>query len=130
YRRRTLDDYLDELVQVAPAIAVEGPKGVGKTATARRRATSAWMLVDEDQRALLSADPSLSRMAAGTILIDEWQRLPQVWDAVRRQVDDQAPPGRFLLTGSGINWPTPGLRCVCWTSTRRNCLRHGAPIRS
>jgi len=36
----------------------------------------------------------------GTVLFDEWQRLPQIWDQVRRAVDDGAPPGRFLLTGS------------------------------
>ncbi|MFT4043825.1 MAG: hypothetical protein QM673_11755 [Gordonia sp. (in: high G+C Gram-positive bacteria)] len=34
-----------------------------------------------------------------SILIDEWQKLPQVWDSVRRQVDAGAPPGRFVLTG-------------------------------
>lgn len=85
---------------MAPAVAIEGPKGVGKTATARRRAASVWMLDDEDQRALLSADLSFSRNAAGTTLLDEWQKLPQVWDAVRRHVDDKAPPGSFLLTGS------------------------------
>lgn len=100
YRPRTLDAQLDELLHVAPAVAIEGPKGVGKTATARRRAASAWMLDDEDQRALLSADLSFSRNAQGTTLIDEWQKLPQVWDAVRRRVDDQAPAGSFLLTGS------------------------------
>ena len=37
------------------------------------------MLDDEDQRALLSADLSFSRNVQGTILIDEWQKLPQVW---------------------------------------------------
>lgn len=100
YRLRTLDQQLDALLEVAPAVALEGPKGVGKTATARRRAESAWMLDDEDQRSLLSADLSFSRSAEGTTLIDEWQKLPQVWDAVRRRVDDQAPPGSFLLTGS------------------------------
>ncbi|WP_347403417.1 ATP-binding protein [Citricoccus muralis] len=85
---------------MAPAIAIEGPKGVGKTATARRRAASVWMLDDDDQRSLLSADLSFSNRAQGTTLIDEWQKLPQVWDAVRRQVDDHATPGSFLLTGS------------------------------
>ena len=100
YHPRTLDAQLDELLHVAPAVAVEGPKGVGKTATARRRAASVWMLDDEDQRSLLSADLSFSRNVQGTTLIDEWQKLPLVWDAVRRRVDDQAPPGSFLLTGS------------------------------
>ncbi|TLP97575.1 ATP-binding protein [Nesterenkonia salmonea] len=100
YRPRTLDIQLDELLQVAPAVAIEGPKGVGKTATARRRASSVWMLDDEDQRALLSADLALSFSAEKVTLIDEWQKLPRIWDAIRRQVDEDAPPGSFLLTGS------------------------------
>lgn len=100
YRPRTLDVQLDELLQAAPAIAIEGPKGVGKTATARRWTSTAWMLDDEDQRALLGADLSFPRGTEGGTLIDEWQRLPQVWDAIRRQVDDGAAPGSFLLTGS------------------------------
>ena len=100
YRVRTVDRDLDELLAIAPAIAIDGPKGVGKTATALRRATTSWLLDDPDQRGLLEADPTLGHAPAGTLLIDEWQRLPQVWDAVRRQVDAGSPPGRFLLTGS------------------------------
>jgi len=84
---------------VAPAIAIDGPKGVGKTATARRRAGTVWLLDDPASQDLVAADTTFSS-SQGTVLIDEWQRLPQVWDVVRRQVDDGAGPGRFLLTGS------------------------------
>lgn len=100
YLPRTVDQELDELLAIAPAIALDGPKGVGKTATAQRRADRAWLLDDLNQRALLEADPGLEGAPAGTLLIDEWQRLPHIWDSVRRQVDRGAPPGRFLLTGS------------------------------
>lgn len=55
----------------------------------------------------MQADPDLTMTPAGTVLLDEWQLLPQVWDRVRRQVDDGAPPGRFLLTGSAT--PRPGV---------------------
>lgn len=65
------------------------------------------MLDDPAQRALVEADPAFAGAPAGTLLIDEWQRLPSVWDSVRRQVDDGAPPGRFLLTGSAT--PAPGV---------------------
>lgn len=41
------------------------------------------------------------------MLVDEWQRLPAVWDLVRRAVDDGAEPGSFLLTGSAIPDPPP-----------------------
>lgn len=100
YLHRTVDQELDELLPHASAIALDGPKGVGKTDTAKRRASSTWFLDDPAQRAVMEADFSLSTLATGTVLIDEWQRLPAVWDSVRRQVDQGSPPGRFILTGS------------------------------
>lgn len=106
YRLRAIDQELDELLPLAAAIALDGPKGVGKTGTALRRASQAWYLDDRDQRALVEADPYLTSAPDGTLLLDEWQHLPQVWDMVRRSVDAGAPPGRFLLTGSAT--PKPG----------------------
>lgn len=100
YLARTVDAELDELMPHAAAIAIDGPKGVGKTGTATRRSTTTWFLDDPSQRDVAEADVALSTPPAGTLLLDEWQRLPQVWDSVRRQVDAGAPPGRFLLTGS------------------------------
>src|SRR5699024_6401754 len=99
YRRRSLDAELDDLLPLVPAIAIDGPKAVGKTASAQRRARSTWMLDDEAQRDVLAADPSVLAGAPGPVLIDEWQRWPPIWDVVRRQVDDGAPAGRFILTG-------------------------------
>lgn len=100
YLPRTIDIELDELMPDAPAIALDGPKGVGKTGTAKRRATTSWFLDKPAERGLAQADFELASVPPGTLLIDEWQQLPSVWDSVRRQVDAGAPPGRFLLTGS------------------------------
>ena len=100
YLPRTVDLELDELLPLAPAIAIDGPKGVGKTDTARRRATTTWLLDDEDQRRIAAADFGLTAVPSGTLLLDEWQKLPRVWDSVRRRVDAGAPPGSYLLTGS------------------------------
>ena len=100
YLPRTVDFELDELLAFAPAVAIDGPKAVGKTGTAIRRATTTWFLDDAGQRAVAESDIRLDVAQRGTLLIDEWQRLPQVWDAVRRRVDAGAPPGSFLLTGS------------------------------
>ena len=100
YLPRTVDLEFDELLPLAPAIAIDGPKGVGKTDTARRRATTTWLLDDEDQRRIAAADFGLTAVPAGTLLLDEWQKLPQVWDSVRRRVDSGVPPGSYLLTGS------------------------------
>ena len=100
YRRRVVDDELDELLADLPAVSLEGPRGVGKTATAERRARTAYYLDVPAQRAVASADPTLVLVGDAPVLIDEWQREPAVWDAVRRAVDRGAEPGRFLLTGS------------------------------
>lgn len=91
---------MDELLGSLPAIAVEGAKGVGKTETASRRARTVHRLDDPDDLALAEADPRRLLEADPPILLDEWQRLPETWDLVRRAVDAGGGPGRFLLTGS------------------------------
>jgi len=100
YRRRIIDDELDELVGALPALALEGPKGVGKTATAERRASTVLRLDEPAQQQIADADPSRALTGRGPVLLDEWQRVPALWDAVRRAVDDGVPEGPFLLTGS------------------------------
>jgi predicted AAA+ superfamily ATPase len=107
YQRRIVDDELDALLPSLPAIALEGAKGVGKTASAQQRATIAFLLDDPGTRQLTEADPQRIAKAPATVLVDEWQRLPQVWDIVRRAVDSDPSPGRFLLTGSASP-ATPG----------------------
>ena len=102
YVPRIVDDELTELLDGAPAIALEGPKGVGKTATALRRAATVFELDRPSQRAVLEADPTLAGHGDPPVLLDEWQRLPPLWDMVRRAVDQNPAPGRFLLTGSAV----------------------------
>jgi hypothetical protein len=100
YRRRILDDTLDELQPHLRALSIHGPKGVGKTATAMQRAASVIDLSLAGQREIVSADPSILTGLPGPVLVDEWQRLPEVWDHVRRAVDAGSPPGHFIVAGS------------------------------
>src|SRR5687768_15632077 len=100
YRPRVVDNELDELLSDLAAIAIEGPKGVGKTRTALQRAKTVHRLDDNAELAVAQADPARLLEGERPVLIDEWQRLREVWDLVRRAVDDGAPPGSFLLTGS------------------------------
>jgi uncharacterized protein len=102
YLPRVIDVELDELLQGAAAIAVEGPKGVGKTVSASRRAAQVLELDDPMQVALLEADPERLVRGPHPVLLDEWQRFPRSWDLVRRSVDVDPRPGRVLLTGSAV----------------------------
>jgi predicted AAA+ superfamily ATPase len=100
YQRRIVDDELDELLPGLAAISIEGPKGVGKTATALTRSATVHQLDDVGQRQIIEADPARLERGPSPILIDEWQRWQPSWDIVRRSVDADPTPGRFLLTGS------------------------------
>ncbi|MFB6262289.1 MAG: ATP-binding protein [Bradymonadaceae bacterium] len=100
YIDRVVDGELDELLAELPAVSLEGPRAVGETRTALRRAETVWELDDPAQRETVEAEPRLVRDGDPPILVDEWQRVPEIWDVVRRAVDERMEPGRFLLTGS------------------------------
>ncbi len=107
YQLRAVDRELDELLGGLPAISLEGPKGVGKTATAQRHAATVFAMDDATQRELLTADPQRLDRAPAPVLVDEWQRAPAVWDFVRRSVDRDPAPARFLLTGNATPTSAP-----------------------
>jgi len=108
YLKRVVDVELDELMPALPALALEGPRGVGKTSTAERRARTVLRLDEPARQAIAKADPGEALAGEKPVLVDEWQRVPEVWDAVRREVDRGAGAGSFLLTGSSgpANPPT------------------------
>lgn len=101
YRPRIADQLLQRALTALGAVVIEGPKACGKTETARRVAASE-VLLDLDPQAMeaASVDPRLILEGAAPRLIDEWQRQPRVWDAVRREVDSRKTAGQFILTGS------------------------------
>lgn len=107
YTPRIVDGELDELLAGLPAISIEGPKAVGKTVTALRRAATVYRLDDDDELPVLAADTSRLVEGETPILIDEWQRIPASFDRVRRAVDDGAGPASFLLTGSATPTEPP-----------------------
>jgi len=106
YRRRVVDDELDLYLSGLPAIALDGAKAVGKTSTMRQRAKTVLELDSQNTRQAVAADPTAALDRESPLLIDEWQKVPQIWDAVRRAVDSNRTPGQFLLTGSAT--PTQG----------------------
>ena len=108
YRRRIIDETLDEVFPDLAAIALEGAKGVGKTATATGRASTILSLNNPNEHAALAGNLDLVTQVPPPVLIDEWQLEPRVWDRARRAVDDEPTGGRFLLAGSaGV---APGVR--------------------
>ncbi|MBB1511034.1 ATP-binding protein [Tessaracoccus sp. MC1679] len=101
YLPRLADGELAAQLDAMGAVLIEGVKGCGKTASARQRAASEVLLdTDPEAERRAALDPRLLLDGATPKLLDEWQRAPRIWDAVRREVDARGIPGQFILTGS------------------------------
>jgi predicted AAA+ superfamily ATPase len=103
YHPRIVDAQLASLLEAVGAVVLEGPKASGKTRTALEVARSVVRLdVDSHAREAAAIDPSLILEGAVPRLIDEWQLAPQLWNHVRRAVDERGTTGQFILTGSAV----------------------------
>ena len=101
YLPRLIDERLAELLTELPALLITGPRAAGKTTTARRHAATIIRLDRAAEAAAFHADPDAAlRAQPEPVLLDEWQTAPEVLGAIKRAVDDDPRPGRFLLTGS------------------------------
>lgn len=104
YRPRVIDKKLDLYLSAFGAVCIEGPKWCGKTWTASCYSKSEILIGDPSggfqNRKLAELSPSLVLEGENPRLIDEWQEVPPLWDAVRHQVDQRTDKGQFILTGS------------------------------
>ena len=106
YRKRIVDDILDQKLSYMGAVLVEGPKWCGKTTTCEQHANSVLYLDDPDMRDqyLGLAGTKISELLKGKSprLFDEWQDVPELWDAIRFAVDHSDDDRHFILTGSAV----------------------------
>lgn len=104
YKPRIIDKKVNEYLSVFGAVCIEGPKWCGKTWTSKHHSKSEYLVGDPQnnfqnrQLALLS--PALVLPGDVPRLIDEWQEVTSLWDAVRYEVDTRGEKGQFILTGS------------------------------
>lgn len=104
YLKRIADMQLSIKLDAFGAALIVGPKGCGKTTTAKQHANSFIEFQDEDRRDnyLMIANTQPSDLLKGDRprLFDEWQDAPKIWGAIRKDVDDSGEVGQYILTGS------------------------------
>lgn len=106
YRPRIVDNQLERMLRRIGAVLVQGPKWCGKTTTAEQKAASVIYMDDPSRKKmyLQTAELNIKMLLQGDAprLMDEWQLIPQLWDAVRFEVDHRKADGQFILTGSAV----------------------------
>lgn len=119
YQPRIIDSEIEQYLRAFGAVCIDGPKWCGKTWTAQEHSQSSFLVGDPagnfQNRQLAQLDPSLVLKGKRPRLIDEWQEVPSLWDAVRFTVDQSTMKGQFILTGSA----TPTHRGVLHSGTGR-----------
>lgn len=104
YKPRIIDKKIRQYLETFGAVCVEGPKWCGKTWSSSYHCKSEILIGDPEgnfqNRRLAEMSPSLVLEGETPRLIDEWQEVPTLWDAVRHKVDQQGLKGQYMLTGS------------------------------
>ena len=115
YLPRQIDGLLSELLAELPAVLIVGPRATGKTTTAARHGAALVRLDRAAEAAAFRADADVALASFDEpVVLDEWQEVPGVLGAVKRAVDRDPRPGRFVLTGSvradieAQTWPGTG----------------------
>ena len=100
YLKRLVEDKIQRTLHSSGAVLVTGPKFCGKTTTCKQFRKSEIQLIDDDIIQIIKADPKNALLGDKPRLIDEWQNVPELWNYIRKQVDDDGEFGEFILTGS------------------------------
>ena len=104
YKNRIIDSQVERYLKNFGAICIEGPKWCGKTWTSSFHSKSEFLIGDPSNsfqnRQLAQVSPSIVLEGETPRLLDEWQEVPSIWDAVRYTVDQRGKKSQYILTGS------------------------------
>ena len=107
YKHRLIEKELNEQLRAFGGVVIEGPMWCGKTWLGMNASESSFEIgsvneYGQDNRELVDMNVRLAMEGKEPHLIDEWQEVPKLWDAVRSDLDHNPGKGRYILTGSSV----------------------------
>ncbi len=119
YKKRIVDSVIESYLKISGAVCIEGPKWCGKTWTSSYHSNSEFLVGDPNNnfsnRQLAELNPAMILQGDTPRMIDEWQEVPAIWDAVRAEIDRRHKKGQIILTGSS----TPVTKGIMHSGTGR-----------
>ena len=100
YRWRYIEIEIEKMLKSSGAVLVTGPKFIGKTTTCMRYQKSFIKLDRKSIVEVVALDPKAALIGEHPRLIDEWQSVPELWDTIKSDLDDDYVFGKYILTGS------------------------------
>lgn len=123
YKERIADEIIEKKLNSSGAVLVVGPKWCGKTTTSEQHSCSVNYISDPMNlnKNMILAEININSLLEGDKpkLLDEWQIIPQLWDAVRFAVDHSKGVGQFILTGSAVPMDDEEQKKIHHTGTGR-----------
>lgn len=114
YKPRIIDSTIERYLKTFGAVCIEGPKWCGKTWSSRFHCNSEFLVGNPDNnfqnRKLAQLSTSLILPGDTPRMIDEWQEVPPIWDAIRYELDKRGSKGQFILTSSS----TPKIKGILY----------------
>ena len=100
YYPRLIESKIERTLRTSGAIVVAGPKFCGKTTTCMKYQKSYIKLNTKQSIELASMNPAMVLNGDKPRLIDEWQKVPDIWNQVKNNLDENYSFGKYILTGS------------------------------
>ncbi len=109
YYPRLIEKTIEKKLKSSGALLLTGPKYCGKTTTAKLYSKSEIALITLNTIELVSSDPTIALDGEKPRLIDEWQKVTNLWNYIRQRIDDDQEFGEYILTGSSTPFDTSAI---------------------
>ena len=110
YVERLMESVLERKLNSSGCVLVTGTKSCGKSTMCLRHAKSVTELKTQNDIEVARTDPNSALKGEAPHLIDEWQKSPDIWNRIKKDLDDDCVFGKYIITGSTTPLDSKGIQ--------------------